>query len=97
MGVERSASGSPGIPTFSPADRGEGVTDFSAEELFRAQARQGNQLGVVVGGKRLSLGRALDLDEMARVGHHEVEVHVGRRVLLVGQIQARLASDHAHR
>ena len=41
------------------------------------------------------LGGALDLDEAARAGHHDVHVDLGSRVLLVGKVQHRHAVDDA--
>ena len=42
-----------------------------------------------------ALGRALDLDEPAVGGLDDVHVHVGARVLVVGQVEHRRAGDDA--
>ena len=48
-----------------------------------------------VAAERHRFGRALHLDEAAVAGLHDVHVHVGARVLLVGEIEQRLAVDDA--
>ena len=45
--------------------------------------------------ERRAFGRPLDLDEVSRPGHHDVEIDVRARVLLVAQVQSSLAVHDA--
>src|SRR2546430_8179718 len=58
---------------------------LQGEQLARALLGQRHQRAVLLGRERLGLGGALQLDELAPVGHDEVEVDVGGRVLVVGE------------
>src|SRR5829696_2045822 len=55
------------------------------------------QLVQHVAAERLPLGRRLHLDELARAGHHDVHVHLGRGVLDVLEVEKRLARDDSDR
>ena len=48
-------------------------------------------------GERRLLAAALHLDELARAGHHQVQVHLGVAVLDVLQVEPLLAVDDARR
>ena len=47
--------------------------------------------------ERHALGGPLDLDEVAGPGHHDVEVDLGARVLVVAEVEPRLAVDDPDR
>ena len=57
-----------------------------------ARSSSASSIGPV---ERLALGGALHLDERAVAGHHDVHVGLGADVLLVGQVEPRLAVDDA--
>ena len=61
-----------------------------------ARSSSASSIGPV---ERRALGRALDLHEAARAGHHHVHVGIGPHVVVVVEVQAGLAVDdpHAHR
>ena len=48
-------------------------------------------------GERGVLAGSLHLHESGRIEHHDVRVHLGITVLQIGEIEALLAVDHAHR
>ena len=78
----------------SALDRREdlGLGGEQALEAGRREVHQPVHRGPV---ERLALGRALDLDERARVGADDVEVDVGAGVLAVVEVEQRLAVDDA--
>ena len=48
-----------------------------------------------VAAERYRFGRSLHLDEPAVAGLDDVHVHVGARVVVVGEVEQRLAVDDA--
>src|SRR5439155_18253189 len=62
-------------------------------QLDDALARQVQQGVALLAAERRPLGGALDLDEASVLRRHAVHVHVGAEVLVVVQVEARLAVD----
>src|SRR5262249_53318912 len=77
------------------ATRLEGATLERAEPTD-AGGRKRQHLVQPFPGKRCLLRRALDLDERTRARHHDVHVHLSRRVLTVVQVEERLPAHDAH-
>src|SRR5437763_2869901 len=63
------------------------------EQLSNSTLREVEQRLELGAGERLTLGRALYLHEGLAVGHHDVQVGVGPRVFLLGQVEQRLVVD----
>ena len=68
---------------------------WSAIELADALVGELDQRRRARAVERLPFGRALHLDEPAVAGLDDVHVDVGARVLVVGEIEQRLAVDDA--
>ena len=92
---------SDGVPT-RPALGGYLVVEVLADEaalqrdqLTDAGVGQIEQAVQRLAPERQRLGRALQLDVQAAAGLHDVHVHVGLRVLGVGQVEQRLAVHDA--
>src|SRR5918993_1314258 len=79
----------------SPAENPADDLALQRDELANAGVGQGEQRIEGVAAERVRFGRALQLDEAAVAGLHDVHVDVGARVFLVGQVQHRHAADDA--
>src|SRR5262245_11197651 len=77
------------------ATRPEGAT-LESDEPSDAGGRKRQHLVQALLGKRGLLRGALDLDERARARHHDVHVHLGRRVLPIVEVEERLPAHDPH-
>src|SRR5438046_897634 len=64
-------------------------------ELLDSILGQAQEPVQLLAGKRPSLGRALDLDELPLAGHDHVEVDLSLRVFLVAEVEQQLLADEA--
>ena len=69
---------------------------LASQQLADAPGRQVEQPVEHRPVERLALGVALDFDDAADAVHYQVHVHLGARVLVVAQIEQRLAIHHAN-
>src|SRR5512135_2465439 len=76
---------------LQPGDRSR----LGGGEIGRAGRREVEHGGKRLARVRLALGGRLHLDEPAVAGDHRVEVDRGGRVLLVVEVEPRLAVDDA--
>jgi len=57
-----------------------------------AQSEQVRESGVA---KRIAFGGALDFDKLPGIGHHDIEIHIGRRVFGVIEIEQGNSADNS--
>src|SRR5262249_52534668 len=77
------------------ATRLEGAT-LERNEPSDTGSRERKHLVQPLLGKRCLLRGALNLDERAGARHHNVHVHLGRRVLPIVEVEERLPTHDAH-
>src|SRR3954464_15573719 len=66
-----------------------------ADQLLYSLASESEQLGKCGVSERITFSGALDLDKLAAIGHHDIEIHIGRGVFAVIEIEQRNPANYS--